>query len=121
MVRARLLGDPDGRLDEILAEQIATPDRFLKFVLLLLGFAGSSALAGLAAGGGGYWNGTGSGLFELMVNALADRPDALDDLRRLVRRLLGTERGRAVLPEGFEELWSAVQAAHEALTEEVPA
>ncbi|MEV0842018.1 phospholipase D family protein [Actinocatenispora sera] len=121
-VRARLLGDPDGRLDEILAEQIATPDRFLKFLLLLLGFGESGALPSLAAtGAGGAWSGTGSGLFELMVNALADRPDALDDLRRLVRRLLGTERGRAVLPDGFEELWDAVQAAHEALSEEVPA
>lgn len=122
MVRARMVGDPDGRLDEILADQIATPDRFLRFLLLLLGLAGGNISLGAAgAGGDGNWNGVGSGLFELLARALSDRPEALDDLRRLVHRLLGTERGRAVLPEGFEELWSAVQTAHEALTEEVPA
>jgi hypothetical protein len=53
----------------------------------------------------------GSGVFELIVNALADRPESLHDLDKLVQRLQCTEAGIRVLPDGFDILWQSVSAA----------
>jgi hypothetical protein len=42
---------------------------------------------------------------------LADHPDSLLDLDRLVQRLRATEKGRSVLPPGFDALWPPVMSA----------
>lgn len=54
-------------------------------------------------------------LFEPLVRALARGPEALAPVERLVTDLARTEEGRALLPAGFEELWSAVVSAREEL------
>jgi len=115
LVRSELIGDPGTHRDEILAKQFATAEQFLRFLALLLGIDQSFVVAGGESSGSTVWRslGTGSGLFELLVNAVAARPKALDDLARLVERLQQTDRGRAVLPEGFEQLWTAVVAARQ--------
>ena len=115
LVRTDLSGAPPTRLDEILAKQFSTTQQFLQFLALLLGIDRGLDL-GAAAGEAanlGSWGaaGGGAGLFELLVEAAAQRPRVLDDIGRLVDRLGETERGRAVLPEGFDTLWSAVRAA----------
>jgi hypothetical protein len=116
VVRAQLLGDPAGRLDEIIARQVDTPEKFLRFLALLLGgdFANAFGPAGAAAGGGERWTAfVGPGIFELLLTALADRPAQLDDLGRLVERLEATEHGQVLLPDGFTELWKTVEQAHQ--------
>lgn len=119
VVRGMLCNDPADRLDEVLARQVNTPEKFLKFLALLLGLADSGIAAMLAGTDGmsaGYTAiGTGPGVFEMLVRALADRPEALDGLDRLVQRLRATENGRAVLPAGFEDLWTVVEEAHRKL------
>ena len=47
----------------------------------------------------------------MVLQALADRPDALLDLDRLVTRLRRTEKGRQVLPQGFDDFWAEAMAA----------
>jgi hypothetical protein len=120
VVRATLVNDPTGRLDEILARQVDTPEKFLRFLALLLGLADPNLLLS----GTGQANGVaitritvGPGVFELVLRALADRPDALLDLDRLVRRLQATDTGRRVLPDGFDVLWPTVLDAHRRLAE----
>ncbi len=120
VVRATLVDDPTGRLDEILARQVDTPDKFLRFLALLLGLADPNLLLS----GTGQDNGVGitritggPGVFELVLRALADRPDALLDLDRLVRRLQATDAGRRVLPDGFDLLWPTVLEAYRRLEE----
>jgi hypothetical protein len=120
VVHAMLVNDPIGRLDEVLARQVDTPEKFLRFLALLLGLADPSLLFS----GTGQANGVaiaritqGPGVFELVLRALADRPDALLDLDRLVRRLQATDTGRRVLPEGFDVLWPTVLEAHRRLEE----
>jgi hypothetical protein len=109
VVIASLTGDPDDRLDRVLAEQIDTPEKFLQFLMLLLGLGASADLIGLAAvGGTGAWRRSGTGVLELLLGALADRPAQLDELAGLVGQLAATERGKTVLPEGFLELWQHV-------------
>ncbi len=117
VVRADLRGDPPGRFDEVIARQVDTPDKFLRFVALLLALGeGSWPIVSSTVRGDGkhgiLFVGPGPGLFELLVRAVADRPQAIADLDRLIDRLAATERGRAVLPEGFADLWATVRAAH---------
>lgn len=123
VVRATLVGDPTGRLDAVVARQVDTPEKFMRFLLLLLGLAGIDP--GIAGGGadqstGHAWvvNPNPAGLFELVVRALAERPDAIADLDRLVTRLRTTESGRRILPEGFDALWSTVTEARALLEED---
>jgi hypothetical protein len=69
-------------------------------------------LAGTGSGDDAHSGiGVGLGVFELILRALADRPEAVADLDRLVQRLQATDQGRAVLPDGFDALWPVVMAA----------
>ena len=116
LIRAALIGDPKTRRDEILAKQFDTVEKFLRFLALLLGVEQSFVPMGGAAGSDlASWSflRSGSGLFELLVNAVAARPNAIDDLARLVERLQQTDRGRSVLPKGFEQLWAAISGARQ--------
>lgn len=111
VVHARLVGDPAGRLDEILARQVDTPEKFLRFLSLLLGIGSTDepAEGDPTPGPGGRWAmGSGTGVFELLMKALVDHPARLEDLARLVSRLESTERRRALLPDGFAELWAVL-------------
>jgi hypothetical protein len=120
VVHAVLLDDPADRLDEILARQVDTPEKFLHFIALLLGMADPSGLLASAGNGSGPgWASISvSGAFELIVRALVDQPVAIDELGRLVQRLQATEAGRALLPEGFTNLWAMVEKAHATLRPE---
>lgn len=112
VVRAELHGDPAGRLDEILAAQIDTSEKFLRFLALLLGLTSGAEVDNLRALGsaaGPHRQGVaGPGVFEGVVRALAQQPQAIDVLDRLVGRLVMTEKGRGMLPPGFTDLWSLV-------------
>lgn len=112
VVRAELHGDPPGRFDEILAAQIDTPEKFLRFLALLLGLASGADVDNLLALGSGAGPhrrvAAGPGVFESVVRALAQQPQTIDDLDRLVGRLVLTEKGRGTLPQGFTGLWSLV-------------
>ncbi len=115
---ASLVGDPEDRLDLVLARQIDTPEKFLRFLYLILSLGDPHFLAQLAAmqGAGGNRftsSGGGPGILELVLRALADKPDALDDLARLVERLRATEEGRALMPPGFEDLWTQALLARD--------
>lgn len=115
VVKATLTGDPPGRHDELLARQIDTPEKFLRFLALLLSFGGAGNVGLLvstgAGGGSGSWQTGQIGVFETLVRALATSPAALQDIANLVNRLRRSETGRYVLPEGFSELWDLVWAA----------
>lgn len=112
VIHAPLANDPPGRLDEVLARQVDTREKFIRFLALLLGLGDQSALAvtGTAVDAGGWITGLPgrSGIFELVLAALADRPESLVDLDRLVTRLQTTEAGRGILPDGFDAFWSTV-------------
>jgi hypothetical protein len=117
VVRAELVGDPPDRLDEILARQVDTPAKFLRFLYLILGL--DTSVMHWTAGQGdttGAWGPIGTtGVFELLCRALATNPNAIRDLARLVTRLQATDAGRRTLPPGFDALWDAVNAAYDRL------
>jgi hypothetical protein len=122
VVRCRLLDDPDGRLDEVLARQVDSGEKFLRYLLLVLGIT-DPGLPGAEAtgrdGAAGSWvrGSPGAGIFELLARAIAERPDVLDGLERLVPRLRATAAGASVLPPGFDALWDVIVAARPRIAE----
>lgn len=123
VLRGSLVDDPDGRLDAVIARQVDSPAKFLRFLFLLLSMAGGTLPPWLRAAVSGE-DGAGAaderrlldlGVFEAVARGLASHPEVLDDLGRLVERLQATDEGRAALPEGFDALWSAVSEAREAI------
>jgi hypothetical protein len=116
VVRAWLRNDPEGRLDEILARQIDTPEKLLRFLMLILGLGQLDLVAldggiGQSAKAWSFGPSGSTGLFEALVRALVEQPRAFDDIHRLIERLRSTERGRETLPAGFEGVWAAVEEA----------
>ncbi|GAB3171887.1 hypothetical protein FHX75_1591 [Micromonospora palomenae] len=122
VVLATLIGDPAHRLDHVLAQQIDTPEKFLQFLLLMLGLGTEAAAAASGdAGGQGVWRTGETGILELLLNALVDRPDQLDDLARLVTRIEASGDSKRLLPPGFPELWRVITAARETMAKAVRA
>jgi hypothetical protein len=120
VVRAALVGGPSDRLDEILVRQIDTPEKFLRLLFLLLGFGhgapGVELGTGLETGDGGAWHqADASGIFEVLVRALAIDPSSIDRLDEIVSRLGERPEGRDVLPAGWGDMWSTVREARGAL------
>jgi len=120
VIRCHLVNDPAGRLDEVLAKQVDTPEKFLRFLLLLLGLTDAQLAMGGPGSGAqpdGTWSiGRGSsGVFELLARAVADKPETLDTLETLVPRLRASDTGRQALPQGFDDLWAVIEAARPAL------
>jgi hypothetical protein len=114
VIPAELIGDPEDRLDAVLARQVDTPEKFMRFLLLILGLAGAEAEGDeRVAGAGSWWTSGSTSVFELLARSLADNPGGLDDLDRLVDRLTRTDAGRAVMPDGFAELGRTVVEARQ--------
>jgi hypothetical protein len=118
VVLARLVGDPADRLDRVLASRIGTPSAFLRFILLLLQLAGREGWFPDGQGVGSFdafGAGEGAGVLEAVLTALASAPATIDDIDRLVTRLSATEKGMAVLPEGWAAFWPSVVEARSRL------
>jgi hypothetical protein len=114
VVIARLTGDPDDRLDRILARQFSDRDAFLRFLMLLLALAedaGEGAFLDLLTTSAGSWSVGVGALLESLVKALASNPAAIDDVAHIVGRLHQTEDGRALLPDGWDDLWAEIEQA----------
>lgn len=99
-------GAPDDRFEEIVARQIDTPEKFMKFLALLLGLAwGGSAGTSSTDGVSAAWSaGLGQGVLELLARALSERPEAIDHLASIVDRLRRPSNGKIVLPPGWDDV-----------------
>lgn len=117
IICSRLEGAPSERFDQILARQIDTPEKFLRLLALLIGFAARGGDAAAVAGdGSGSWAaGAGQGVLELLARALSENPESIDHLETIVEQLRRSPSGRAVLPEGWDEVWEPALEARRAL------
>lgn len=124
VVRALLVNDPAGRLDAVIARQVDSPTKFLRFLFLLLGLSGGGVPPWFQSTFGNTGDADSHtarslielGVFEALTRALATNLGALEDLGRLVERLRTTPEGRDTLPDGFDELWDAVTGAQLSLS-----
>jgi hypothetical protein len=118
MLTAELKGDPEERRREALADILRTQGDVLRYLAFLLG--DPALLAGTGADGGGSWLfGDGPAgtrhdvvLFEPLVRALADGGSALSRIASLQDELAKLPNADELVPTGWDELWSAVWAAH---------
>lgn len=116
VVAAELVNAPADRLDVVLARQIDSPEKFLRFLFFLLSLGRNlpppgGGVGGIGGRGGSPFGEGGSGVLEMVLGALVTRPAALADLDGLIRRMQATEDGLASLPEGFVEFWGVVRVA----------
>ena len=122
VICSRLQGAPDERFREILARQIDTPEKFMRLLALLIGFAARSGTEGATAGDSTWrWApGNGDGVLELLARALSERPEAIDHLESIVERLRESPTGRAVLPRGWDDVWLPALEARRAMVGDAP-
>ena len=120
VICSHLRDAPDDRFEEIMARQIDTPEKFMRLLLLLIGFGSVGGGDAAAAGGGlSTWSGGSSqGFLELLAQALAERPSSIDHLESIVDRLRLRTEGDAVLPQGWDDVWLPVLKARRAMSEE---
>ncbi len=115
VVKAALLNDVEGRLDRIVTHEITSPDAFRKFLALLLAFGevGEETDDGEAGAGtaGGQWKSLEQGMFEQLMRAAVSKPTVLDQLAGVVTAIIKADDPHRVLPEGFRDLWTAIESA----------
>jgi hypothetical protein len=118
VLTAELRGDPEQRRRDALADILRTQGDVLRYLAFLLG--DPALLTGTGAAGGGSWL-FGDGpvgtrhdivLFEPLVRALADGGSALARIASLHDELAKLPNADELVPEGWDELWSAVWSAH---------
>lgn len=112
---ADLKGAPRDRWDHVLARQIDTPDKFMRYMLLLLSLDQPHLLTQLAlpdSTGANAFRGDEAlgapGLLELVLRNLRHRPSAILDLDKLMRRLERTQEGRSRIPSEVVRLWPQI-------------
>lgn len=114
-LRATMVADVPDRLDHVLAGQVDTAEKFLRWLLMLLADdpGGHFLGAGEGARDSASWFAQAQerGLFEAMVTSLAERPEQLQLIERFVSRVTRGADHADVLPEGFLELWYVVRDA----------
>ena len=103
-------GLPEGRNQNILRSILSDRDRFIRYLLLILGREGSlgigSALTGQGKAGKGHPRDL-LPLFEELVRAYSRDPEKIRRIGRLVADLKETGNLKEILPKGFEEVWAA--------------
>ena len=117
VVCSRLEGSPDDRFRQIFARQIDTPEKFLRLLALLIGFASGTVTEIAVNGeGSGRWSaGAGQGVLELLARALAESPESIDHLDEIIEHLRRSPHGPAVLPPGWDDVWLPVLEARRAM------
>ena len=120
VVCSLLEGAPDDRFQEILARQIDTPEKFLRFLSLLIGFASGYIGDNITAGAGAAsWGvGPGQGVLELLARAISERPESIDHLASVVEYIRRGPNAEAILPPAWDDVWLPVLEARRAMVEE---
>ena len=122
VICSQLEGEPDDRYHEIFARQIDTPEKFMRLLALLMGFAAGNIIAsdvGTGDSTGSWSTGTSQGILELLARALSENPESIDHLAAIVEQLRGSSRGMAVLPPGWDDVWLPALGARRAMLEAV--
>lgn len=115
VVKAELIGDVPARLNSIVTNEINDPAAFRRFLALLLAFGvpddPTEGENSAGKGSSGSWNQLEQGLFEQLLRASVARPEVLNQLAGVVTTIVDQGDPHGVLPDGFADLWAAVEAA----------
>ena len=116
VIRAELIGAPDSRSKDVLVRLIDTPEKFLRFLQLVLaladgGFVGFEVGVDQEFGIGGSKRWLEQGLFETLLKALANDVKAFERLGPVVERIIELGDSNGVLPPGWSAVWGQFQLA----------
>jgi hypothetical protein len=111
-------GLPPDRGERLLRVLVKDRDGVLRFIFLLLAEGETdpgAILEAMQALTDKHRNGSQSSfpLLETLLRALDRHPEKIDSVARFVADLTATPEGRALLPEGFDEIWPAIAAVRE--------
>ncbi|MFI5623503.1 phospholipase D family protein [Nocardioides sp. NPDC051685] len=115
VILSALENDPADRLDAVIAAQLDTPEKFIRFLYLLMSLGDPSAIEVATSGAGtaGFFGdlAKGSGVLELILKGLAANPSVITEIDRVITALAELGDRQSVLPEGFADLWPVVLEA----------
>jgi len=107
-----MVGLPANREDHLIRAIISDQNQFMRFLRLILVMDPSELWRDSLwenteeiSSDEGTQGGIDMPLLEDLLRAFSRSPEKIDRIDQIVQRLLATEEGRAVLPEGFETLW----------------
>lgn len=111
-------GLPPARDAAVMRLVVSNREGFLRYLLLMLGDLGASAMPAdlTTAFGSGTWNAAGSTampLLEELVRAFTRDPARLREVRRGIERLTEADDANAIIPEDFLETWHIFERAME--------
>jgi|LSQX01.3.fsa_nt_gb hypothetical protein len=115
-----LHGAPEDRRNRLLLAMLKDRSQLLRYLLMLLasdGWEARQLITEIARAKDdkpdqdGHALGVGLPLLEPMLRALDREPAKLDQVASLVAELKGTDEGRALLPEEFDEVWEPIWQA----------
>lgn len=107
-------GMPEARNTELLRTVVRNQEGFLRYLLLLLGGLEDATLP-LAEGKGkgiGFWgNGsfTDMPLMEELTRAYCRAPERLQEIQRVIKRLVGDKDTKSIVPPEFLDLWQVFE------------
>lgn len=109
-------GAPEGRRESIVRSLLSDRGRVTRLILLLLAEGGddqsqtSINLSRLLGGGGANGSGgvIGIPLFEELVRALWNNPEALDRIEEMLMTLRKTDESAQLIPEDLDEIWRPI-------------
>jgi len=122
-----LKGVPEDRFDKIIVQIISSKDKFLRYLLFLLAeeqinrtglmelmktIEDSNDASQIRTGGETV------PLTEEMVRALSKRPEKIDRIARLVKKLMADEKGEEILPDDFNLIWKPMWEARQRMVKQ---
>ena len=118
LINAELVGAPDDRAENVMVGLLSNRADLIRFLLLLLGNV-DEAMAAMAGDGTsevGVWGSWARGaasdaLLEPLVRAYSRDRARLHEIRHVMEELAKTDKGREILPEGWDAVWGPIQAA----------
>ncbi len=109
-------GMPPDRLQRLIAGTLENRQRLMQLLWLLLSPNGEINYGEFTGSGGGAesadreWGHALTGLLERTLETLANRPERLDHVDRLLRDLRTTEFGKSLVGDDFIDAWESVMA-----------
>ena len=116
VLRLPLEGAPVDRESRLLCSMLQNRSQLMRLLMILLSDDGIEAMvnAGIGADSwtGGDWlsGGEDTPLLESLLKALDRSPERLDQIKRLLDEMSEGGNLDELLPDGFEDVWSAVWA-----------
>ena len=115
VTKLKLIGEPKDRLQKLLRSLLENKSQVLRLLLLLLADQSVSInkLINFHRHLGNIGTfpesmPTGIPLLESLMKALAQNPEKLDRINRLVEDLCKTDEGQSLFPNGFMQVWESI-------------